>query len=210
MIELLALGTVVVATASVLQKAATSRGTARFWCFARPIDAPRPRIVHRTFLFADLSGFTALAEAEGDVAAARVAAQFQWAARRSLRGDTVLVKTLGDGVMFAAREPAAAVATALALARIVETEPELPALSAGLHSGGAVELDGDYYGSAVNRAARLAAEASGGHLLCTEEVARDVAGEVRTLPLGLARLKGMRDPVVLYELVEHDRVGGPR
>lgn len=210
MVELLALGTVVIATASVLRKATPSRRTARSLCFARPVDAPRPRIVHRTFLFADLSGFTALAEAEGDVAAARVAARFQWAARRSLRGDTVLVKTLGDGVMFAADEPAAAVATALALRQVVEAEPELPGVSAGLHRGEAVEVDGDYYGSAVNRAARLAAEASGGHLLCTEEVARDVAGEVRTLPLGLARLKGTRDPVVLYELVEHERVGGPR
>lgn len=55
---------------------------------------------------------------------------------------------LGDGVVFAAEEPTAAVVTALALRQ-----------------------------------------------LCRG---------------GLARLKGMRDPVVLYELAEHERVGGRR
>jgi len=44
----------------------------------------------------------------------------------------------------------------------------------GLHTGGADLREGDYYGSAVNRCARLRAIAHGGQVLLSETV-RDLA-----------------------------------
>jgi class 3 adenylate cyclase len=52
-------------------------------------------------LFADLSGFTALTEAHGDLDAADLAGRFHELAEVALRDGTRLIKTLGDAVMTA-------------------------------------------------------------------------------------------------------------
>lgn len=176
-------------------------------CFGGPGGRRRPGTVERTFLFADLVGFTALAEADGDAAAASAAEHLRWAARRALRGDAALVKGLGDGVMIAASTPAAALATAVALRDLVDAEPGVPPVAVGLHRGKAVEVAGDYFGSAVNLAARLVEEAGPGQILCTESVAGTRAGAA---PFGSTTIRGVRDPVVLYELTERVRTGGER
>ena len=46
-----------------------------------------------------------------------------------------------------------------------------PAVRVGLHHGTAVERDGDYFGAAVNLAARVSAEANGGEVLLTGHTA---------------------------------------
>lgn len=177
-------------------------------CFSRE-GAGRAAIeVERSFVFADLVGFTAFALERGDVEAARVATRFQWAARRSLQGDAKLLKALGDGVMLAAVDSASAVATALELMRRVEADPLLPAVGVGLHRGNAVEIDGDFYGNAVNLAARLAGEARPAQMVCTEAAVASAAGAAKARPVGVVALKGIADEVVLYELVDRERAGG--
>ena len=47
---------------------------------------------------------------------------------------------------------------------------------AGAHHGGAVAVDGDYYCAAVNLAARVVGQASGGQLLVTERAAMAARG----------------------------------
>lgn len=167
----------------------------------------KPATVERAFVFADVVGFTALAETQGDREAARVAAALRWAARRSLRGDTVLVKALGDGVMLAAGDARAAAASALALLRHVDDDPHLPPVSGGVACGAAVAVDGDYFGRAVNLAARLAEMAQPGQVLCTDGVAVTCEGEPGTVPVGVATVKGLSDEVVLHELVDGARTG---
>ena len=49
-------------------------------------------------------------------------------------------------------------------------EPDFPVLRAGLHHGEAVERGDDVFGSGVNLAARVAAEARGGQVLATARV----------------------------------------
>lgn len=203
----IALGALLV-LARVASMTSESPGAER--CFGEADRRRPPTALERTFLFADLVGFTALVEAEGDWAGARAADRLRWAARRALRGDAALVKTLGDGVMVVAGTPAAAAATAFSLVDLVDAEPGVPPVAVGLHRGVAVEVGGDYFGSAVNLAARLVDEAGAGQILCTASVAEAVTDAAVTVPIGVASFKGVPEPVGLYELRDRASVGGER
>ncbi|MBI4526998.1 MAG: YHS domain-containing protein [Deltaproteobacteria bacterium] len=156
-----------------------------------------------TFLFADLAGFTALTEAHGDEAAADLAARFYALAEASLGTGARVVKRMGDAVMIVAGDPAEAVATALQLYRAVEREPMFPMIRVGIHVGPAEERDGDFFGMTVNLAARVAAYARSGQVLCTEKIidAARNAEKVAVYPLGPAQLKNVPQPVLLFEIV---------
>jgi adenylate cyclase len=76
------------------------------------------------------------------------------------------------------------------------TERPLPRI--GLHAGSVLYRDGDYYGRAVNLAARVAARATGGEVLVTREV-RAVAGRHLVFqPIGGVKLKGFDEPTELF------------
>lgn len=65
---------------------------------------------HATFAFADIAGFTALAEAHGDEAAFELVAGFSRAVRAELpRVDGLHVKTIGDALMLRIPEPGDAI-----------------------------------------------------------------------------------------------------
>jgi class 3 adenylate cyclase len=119
-----------------------------------------------TFLFADLVGFTAFTERVGDEAAADVAVAFQSAAAH-LAADygCDVVKSLGDAVMIHGSDAARVVALALRIARELTAEGWCPSVRVGVHSGTAVRRAGDWYGSTVNVAARLADAAAAGEVL---------------------------------------------
>jgi len=155
-----------------------------------------------TFLFADLAGFTALTEAHGDDDATTVVTRFYDLARVSLIGETRLVKTIGDAVMVVTGSAPDAVLTTLKLANSVRAEPGFPAVRAGLHSGPAVERDGDYFGAAVNLAARITAYARSDQILCTEAVAESIRSleNVVIHSTGTANFKNVLQPVALFEI----------
>ncbi len=152
-----------------------------------------------TFLFADLSGFTALTEAHGDLDAAAAAMRFYELARDICTPQLRLVKTMGDAVMLVSRDPAAAAEGALRLLGAVDREHAYPAARAGLHLGPAVEQAGDYFGAAVNLAARIAAHAAPGQVLASATLARVLAGApgLRLEPLGEAAFRNVAEPVAL-------------
>jgi class 3 adenylate cyclase len=70
--------------------------------------------VEATFVFADIAGFTALTEAHGDHDAAALVADFCRSVRAGLpvSGGTA-VKSIGDAVMLAIPDPAAAIVLGL-------------------------------------------------------------------------------------------------
>lgn len=154
------------------------------------------------FVFADLAGYTALTEAHGDVDAARVALDFADLARRALAPGTHLVKTIGDAVMIAAPDPLAAACTAISLARECLERTQFLAVRIGIHVGSAVRREGDYYGAAVNVAARLAAHARAGEILCSDGVAACVAdlSHVECIERGEVQLKNVLTPCRVWEL----------
>jgi adenylate cyclase len=151
-----------------------------------------------TFLFCDLVGFTALADAEGDERAAVVAAALQ----RRVRGLAAehraeVVKCMGDAAMIRCDEPGRAIRLALELLERVDSDPELPPVRVGVHSGSAVSHEGDWFGRAVNVASRLCHVAAGGEVLVSEATL-DHANGLRRVAIGERRLhwlKNVTEPV---------------
>jgi len=133
-------------------------------------------VPERTFVFADLAGFTALTEAHGDIAAADLALRFEQLSRDALCERGTLVKTIGDAVLVATLDPVAALNFACKLDDAVRNEVDFPLIRVGLHHGDAVRRGEDWFGTAVNTAARVAALAGLAQTLCTEEVARTAEG----------------------------------
>jgi adenylate cyclase len=151
-----------------------------------------------TFLFCDLVGFTALTDAEGDERAAAVGAALQRQVRAvATEHEAEVVKAMGDAAMVRCADPSAAIALALRLVDAVDSDPALPPIRVGVHSGSAVSHDGDWYGRAVNVASRLCSVAAGGEVLVSESTlttAREMP-KVRVGERRLHWLKNVTEPV---------------
>lgn len=166
-----------------------------------------------TFVFADLAGFTALTEAHGDDDAADLAAEFYGRVRELLESrDGQEIKRLGDAVMLRMDDAAEAVAMAAQVVEEAANRHGTLGIRVGMHTGPAVERDGDWFGSTVNLAARVAARALGGEVLLTEATrqAAEAALAERTVQnRGSHRFKNMGDPVSLWAvIVDPDRAEG--
>ena len=146
-----------------------------------------------TFLFADLVGFTALTDAEGDDRAADVALGLYDRVRRLLPTyGAEELKTLGDGIAIRCEQPADAIALAVKLVDELESLPGFPPVRVGVHTGPAVEREGDWYGRTVNVAARLCTAAGGGEVLVSERTRRD-AGRLHRVEFSDRRLHWLRN-----------------
>jgi class 3 adenylate cyclase/YHS domain-containing protein len=156
-----------------------------------------------TFLFADIAGFTALTEAHGDEEAATLVADFCDAVRGELPAGAAHVKTIGDAIMLRIPDPGQAIHLGLRIAHDLMPGHGAPAVRVGLHHGSAIERDGDYFGAAVNLAARVSGVATGGEVLLTGETAALVP-ELEGVfyePRGREALRNVREPVELFAAV---------
>jgi class 3 adenylate cyclase len=154
-----------------------------------------------TFLFADLSGFTALTEAHGDELAADLAGEFARDVRdHAAKHSAEVVKTIGDAVMIRCEDPTRAVELGLFIVDELGSRHGAPSIRVGMHTGAAVERDGDWFGRTVNLAARVGGVAAGGEVLLTdatrERLRHPAAFEVHER--GRRSLRNVADPVVLY------------
>ena len=165
--------------------------------------------VVRTFLIADVRGYTAFTHAHGDEEAGRLAARFAALAREAvtatggevieLRGDEALC------VFPSARQALrAAVELQTRFRERVDGEPVFPlGIGIGLAAGEAVPIEGGYRGGALNLAARLCSLAAPGQILASEMVtglAGTVEG-VRFVERRAVRVKGLEKPVRVIEVV---------
>ena len=117
------------------------------------------------------------------------------------RHDGYVFGTGGDG--FCAAFSTAADAAAAA----VESQEELRddstvdfAVRMGLHTGEAIERDRNYFGSEVNRAARLMSIAHGGQVLVSDATEVLLRDRVALRPLGEHRLRGLRGRMSVYQV----------
>jgi len=128
--------------------------------------------------------------------------------------DGYVFTTAGDSFSAAFQTADAAAQTALDIqAAITEDtwDPDTPIrVRIGLHSGEAHERDGDYFGPAVNRAARVEAAGHGGQVLLSGVTVRVLAGSTtkawNLTGLGEYRLKGLSVPEQISQLDDGDLV----
>jgi class 3 adenylate cyclase len=148
-------------------------------------------------VFADLCDYTRLTEAFGDEAAAEMAVVLGVIARDIARRHSGrVVKMLGDGAHLHFDNAADAVPAAIDfLARVRSSG--LPCARVGVNAGPMVEANGDYYGRAVNVAARIAAQAAPGDVLVGEAAITNV-GAVRFERVGPMTLRGVAQQVTVY------------
>jgi len=165
-----------------------------------------------TFLFTDIEGSTRLWEREPDRMRAAMAHHDALArAAVEAHGGQVVKKT-GDGLHATFREPLDAVLASvdlqLGLARLEEECGLVLRARCGMHAGAFERRDDDYYGTAVNRAARIMAAAHGGQVLLSGAVCERLEGRlpegISLRDLGNARLRDLARPERIHQLLHRD------
>lgn len=159
-----------------------------------------------TVMFTDIVGSSALAAAMGDrLWTTTVSRHFDMIEAEVAQAGGTVVKSLGDGTMssFASARAAMTAAAGIQRANAADTaEPPL-SLRIGLHSGDLIQTKDDFFGSVVNKAARIAAAAEPGEIRASD-ASRLMCGEASDLVFEDPRavqLDGFTEPHMLFRLV---------
>ncbi len=137
----------------------------------------------RTFVIADVRGYTRFTRESGDASAARLADTFADLARdaAAARGGEML-ELRGDEALSIFSSPAQAVRAAIEFqvlcAEEYASDPTLPlTVGVGIDAGEALPVQGGFRGAALNMAARLCSNAGAGQVLVSRRIADLVAEE---------------------------------
>jgi predicted ATPase/class 3 adenylate cyclase len=147
-----------------------------------------------TFLFTDVEGSTRRWENDADAMRAALAAHDEVLRSAIEAHGGCLFKHTGDGVCAAFASPRSAVDAAVAAQR----ELELP-VRMGIATGEAELRESDYFGTVLNRAARVMAAGHGGQILLVESTAVLLSG-VDLIDLGPRRLRDLPTPVGVFQV----------
>jgi DNA-binding NarL/FixJ family response regulator/class 3 adenylate cyclase len=170
----------------------------------------------RTFLVADIRGFTRFTAEHGDEAASSLVAKFADIAAKAVElRDGTLVELRGDeavAVFDGARQALyAAVELQSTFNEQTRTDRSLPlVVGIGLDAGEAAAVGNGYRGSPLDTAARLCALAAGGEIVASESLVH-LAGAmpgVAFVELGPTGLKGMQQAVVAVRVEATDASPG--
>ena len=150
--------------------------------------------------FADLTGSTRLAGSLSFAELGDAISEFEDIVADAVgRGRGRLVKLIGDEVMFAVSDPAAACRIALDITRAVGERSALPQVRAGIGHGRVLVRYGDCFGPVVNRASRLLDVAEPGTVVVDDDVVRAIGPDagLRFESLGERLLRGIAEPVTV-------------
>jgi predicted ATPase len=147
-----------------------------------------------TFLFTDIEGSTRRWEADAEVMRAALSKHDQVLQTAIESHDGFLFSHTGDGVVVAFASPRSAVDAAVK----AQLALELP-VRMGIATGEAELRDGDYFGTVLNRAARVMAAGRGGQILIADSTAGLLSG-VDLQDLGPRRLRDVPIPVGVFQL----------
>ena len=176
-----------------------------------------------TILFADITGSTAMIEAlDPEQAAKRLEPTLRLMMEAVHRFEGTVNRVHGDGIMALFGAPlaledhaVAACFAALAMQDAVKAATELDTrIRVGLHSGEVVvrsidndlSMDYDAVGAAVHVANRMEQLAAPGGIRLTGKTRQMAEGFIRTRPLGVAPVKGISEPIPIYELTGRTKV----
>jgi class 3 adenylate cyclase len=182
--------------------------------FARVSASHGEEVRDMTFLFTDLTDSTGMYERIGDARAVdAVRLHLETLETATRRHGGTIVKTIGDAVMAAFPDPAAAVGTALEMFARLERFDKAAwthyDLKVGLHRGPAIAVSTrgrtDYFGQTVNLASRMVeALAKGGEIVMTEETYHGEGVESllegRDIRLEQAVVKGVAGTVAVHRV----------
>ncbi len=166
---------------------------------------PQPKSgtdVIATFCFVDIAGYTALTETHGEHAAADLVEDFTRLVHSAVAAHGQVQELAGDNAFLVFPDPASAIEAIANLYRAVAGIWDFPALRTGLHHGPALYRTNRYFGTTINLAARTAARAASGEILCTTPVAESLArleNPTFTIdPVGTVKLKNLPQEVALF------------
>lgn len=170
-----------------------------------------------TVVFADLAGSARIFEAMGNArATATVTHLIQMLGNQCEAHGGRVVKTLGDGIFAIFPHSLDAVAAVIQLQRghrkrvVTWTVPLRMELQIGVARGEVVEVDGDFYGDAVNLASRLSDMAGSGQIWAAEGVVQDLPeGDFRHRSLGPITIRGKHEMPVVYRVYWHEDYFSP-
>lgn len=170
----------------------------------------------RTFLIADIRGFTRFTAERGDEVAATLVAKFADIVARAVESrEGKLVELRGDEALAVFDSARLALRAAVELQSIFRSEsvadPGLPlVVGIGLDAGEAVPVADGYRGAALNTAARLCAQAAGGEIVASENLAH-LAGAmpgIAYVDLGPRELKGLENAITAVRVEATEAAGG--
>jgi class 3 adenylate cyclase len=169
-----------------------------------------------TLLFTDVQGSTRLWDVERDAMAAALRRHDEILRDAIEQVGGFVFKTVGDSFCAAFSAARAGLDAALTAQRNLAAQSWPTSrpivVRMGLHAGVCEERDGDYFGPAVNRAARLLTVASGGEVLVSGVAAELLSDElpagVGLRELGTRQLKDLSRPERIYQ-VEAEFLAAP-
>ncbi|WP_171123358.1 MULTISPECIES: adenylate/guanylate cyclase domain-containing protein [unclassified Ruegeria] len=156
-------------------------------------------------LFTDVEGSTPLAEAMGNQSWSTLIDQhFQTVEGIVAAHRGQFVKSLGDGTLSSFQSANEALLAAIDMQEAVnltDMEPRL-GLRVGIHTGEVVLARGDFFGTVVNKAARITSSANAGEILVSDETRAMVSGhhEFKFVDAKSVTLKGLPKDHTVYRL----------
>jgi predicted ATPase/class 3 adenylate cyclase len=147
-----------------------------------------------TFLFTDIEGSTRRWESDADAMRSALLVHDKVLRNAIEAHGGCLFSHTGDGVVAAFNSPRSAVDAAVAAQRALELPVRM-----GLATGEAELRDGDYFGTVLNRAARVMAAGHGGQILVADSTA-GLLSRVDLVDLGLRRLRDLANPITVFQL----------
>ncbi len=171
----------------------------------------------KTIVFADIASSTRLYQTLGNERAKEtIDTCMDILSRTILKFDGLIVKTIGDEVMSIFDKPDNAIMAAIEMN--VEIEKRFKSFNlesfplniyTGIHCGHVIEDKGDFFGDAVNIAARIVRLAKQRQIITTSDTFQELEpctqNDLRSI--GKVRLKGVTEEVGVYEVIwEHEEM----
>jgi len=158
---------------------------------ADPAAAPSGVV---TFLFTDVEGSTRRWESDADAMRAALLKHDDALRTAIEKHEGFLFSHTGDGVVAAFNSPKSAVDAAVAAQQALELPVRM-----GIATGEAELRDGDYFGTVLNRAARVMAAGHGGQVLLDGTTA-GLCSSIDLIALGPRRLRDIAKPVEVSQV----------